>query len=305
MSKNHVQPALRPQPPSRASLTAWEGSQATMPLPSGRPMEILSAVDKAGDVDLTGERRQESEAPTTQAPLRLSVIMPSFNEEGSIEGAVREVQQAVFTVVPNAELIDSSKDRTPEILKALAAADPRIRVIFQPPNGHGPALRTGLDNARGEFVFLIDSDRQIPLEAFPQLWESAQVSDAAMGVRVRRHDPWLRLRLTWLVRRCVSWLFGVAVYDANVPFKIVRRSVWLQAATLIPPGALAPSLFLAVFIHAGGFKVSQAETPHRERQAGVVSIRRWKLVKVCMRGFHEMLGVRRRLRQWKQQQQAG
>ncbi len=235
------------------------------------------------------------------ASLRLSVIMPSFNEEGSIEEAVREVQQAVFATVPDAELIviDSSKDRTPEILKTLAAADPRIRVILQPPIGHGPALRTGLDSARGEFVFLIDSDRQIPLEAFPPLWERVQTLDAAMGMRVRRHDPWLRLRLTWLVRRCIGLLFQVPIYDANVPFKIVRKSVWQEAAPLIPPDVLAPSLFLSIFLQAGGFKVYRTETPHAERQTGVVSIRRWKLFKVCVRGFREMLTFRSRLKEWR------
>jgi len=230
--------------------------------------------------------------------------MPSFNEEGAIEEAVREIQQQVFAAVPNAELvvIDSSKDRTGEILDQLALQDGRIRVIHQEAKGHGVALRTGMDAARGDFLFLIDSDRQIPMSAFGPLWERAQATDAALGIRAKRNDPWLRLRLTAVVRRSIGLLFGTRIYDANVPFKIVRRSVWLRAAPLIPEDVLAPSLFLAIFLHAGKFPLQEMPVPHQERQTGVVSIRRWKLFKVCVRALGEMLTFRARLNRWKRGQ---
>jgi glycosyltransferase involved in cell wall biosynthesis len=238
--------------------------------------------------------------------LRLSVIMPSFNEEGSIEAAVRDVQEHVFARVHDAELlvVDSSRDRTRALLEQLAAEDPRVRVIEQPPLGHGPALRAGLDLARGEYVFLVDSDRQIPMEAFARLWQEVQGRDAAMGMRVQRNDPCLRLWLTALVRNTIGLVFGTRVYDANVPFKLVRRDVWLQAAPLVPPATLAPSLFLALFLRAGGFSVVALPTPHQERQTGVVSIRRWKLFKVCLQAFGELMAFRIRLGRWKQQRRA-
>jgi glycosyltransferase involved in cell wall biosynthesis len=233
--------------------------------------------------------------------VRVSVVMPSFNEEGSIEAAVGDIQRHVFSLVPDSELliVDSSRDRTREILARLSAQDPRVRVIEQPPRGHGEALRTGLDQSRGEYVLLVDSDRQVPLEAFAALWREVQGRDAALGMRVQRHDPWLRLRLTWLVRNMIGLLFGTRVYDANVPFKIVRRDVWLQAAPLIPQSALAPSLFLALFLRVGGFSVVEMPTPHLQRQTGVVSIRRWKLFKVCLRGLGELIAFRCRLGRWK------
>lgn len=240
-------------------------------------------------------------------PPRLSVIMPSFNEEGSIEAAVCDIQQHVFALVPDAELlvIDSSRDRTPQILARLAAEDPRVRVIAQPPRGHGEALRAGLDLARGEHVFLVDSDRQIPLESFARLWQDVQGRHAALGMRVQRNDPWLRLRLTSLVRNTIALVFGTRIHDANVPFKLLRRDVWLEAAPLIPPDTLAPSLFLAIFLRAGGYSVVEVPTPHQERQTGEVSIRRWKLFKVCLRALGQLLAFRLRLGRWKQERRAG
>jgi len=87
----------------------------------------------------------------TQTSPRLSVIMAVVQRGGFHRGGrPRRGKQHVFALVPDAELlvIDSSKDKSREILARLAAEDSRIVVIEQPPCGHGPALRAGMDRAR-------------------------------------------------------------------------------------------------------------------------------------------------------------
>src|SRR6185503_17714839 len=108
---------------------------------------------------------------STPEPLRLSVIMPVYNEEGAIVNAVEEVQRHVLDHVPGSELVvvdDGSRDQTGRLLDDAASKDARIDVIHQPNGGHGAALLTGLKAAKGEYLFLIDSDRQIPLDNFQQ-----------------------------------------------------------------------------------------------------------------------------------------
>jgi dolichol-phosphate mannosyltransferase len=229
----------------------------------------------------------------------LSIVMPAYNEEGSIALAVSDVQTEVFTAVGDAELIvvdDGSKDNTGQILDDLARTEPRLRVVHQANGGHGKALRTGLDIAAGEYVFLIDSDRQIPLESFAALWEQAQKHEAAFGVRTSRNDARIRLILTRVIRYFVCVLFGTYLRDANVPFKIVRRQVWLSARPWIPAGTLAPSLFLALYVRRRRLSLAQVTVSHRDRQSGVVSIRRWKLFKFCAKAFAQLLAFRWRLR---------
>jgi dolichol-phosphate mannosyltransferase len=233
------------------------------------------------------------------AAVALTVVMPAYNEEAAIEDAVADVRAEILDIVPGAELLvvdDGSRDHTGAILDRLAAADPRVRVVHQPNGGHGAALRTGMEQATGKFMFLIDSDRQIPIEAFPPLWAAVRGRDGAFGVRADRHDPALRLALTGLIRRVLLLVFGVSLRDANVPFKVIRRSVWLKARDLIPEGTLAPSLFLAVFARVRGLDVVELEVPHRARATGVVSIRRGKLLKFCARAFRQLLAFRGRLR---------
>lgn len=229
----------------------------------------------------------------------LSVVMPVYNEEEAIEAALEDVRQNVLSRVAGAELVvvnDGSRDRTGALLDGAAAKDPRIRVIHQANAGHGGALIAGLGAARGDYVFLIDSDRQIPLADFPAAWAAVHAGhDAAFGVRRRRHDPAIRLYLSKVIRRSIQALFGVKMEDANVPYKLFRRVIWEEARAVIPNGTLAPSLFLAIVAARRGYNILQLDVQHRERNTGEVSIRRLKLLKFCARGFSQLLELRRRL----------
>jgi glycosyltransferase involved in cell wall biosynthesis len=229
----------------------------------------------------------------------LTVVMPAYNEEGAIEAAVDDVRAHVLDIVGGSLLLvvnDGSRDRTGAILDAIAARDPRVRVLHQPNGGHGAALMAGLSRATTDYVFLLDSDRQIPLDDFPSAWALACGGrDAVFGVRRHRDDPAIRLALTAVVRRAVRLMFGVAIHDANVPYKLVRRAAWERASAIIPPGTLAPSLFLAAYMKARGLDVAELEVAHRERQTGVVSIRRWKLLRFCARAFRQLVRFRMEL----------
>ena len=228
----------------------------------------------------------------------LSIVMPAYNEEGAIAAAVDEVRQCIFPCIGACELIivnDGSRDRTGPILDELAAADTRLRIIHQPNAGHGPAVRRGMDEADGAWLMLIDSDRQISLEGFGRYWQIAQEHDGLFGIRRQRHDPPLRLVITRLLRWGLRILLGVRLADANVPFKILKREIFLAARTIIPPDSLTPSLLLAAFAVRAGYDIATEPIVHRPRTTGVVSIRRWRLIKFCARSLRQLMAFRKRL----------
>ena len=229
----------------------------------------------------------------------LTVVMPAFNEETLIEDAVREVQDQIFKVLPQARLIvvdDGSRDNTGTILDELAKEDDRITIIHQENGGHGMALITGLERVQSDFVFLIDSDQQMPLTAFPLLWKEMDVHDGVFGVRAQRHDPQIRLLLTRFIRFVIHLLFGLRIRDVNVPFKILHMDAWRQARHMIPPGTCAPSMFLSIFMHYTGMKIIEKEVSHKMRQSPPLGIRRqWSLFKLTVSGFLQLLSFRKKL----------
>lgn len=234
---------------------------------------------------------------TSSNAVPLSVVMPVYNEEGAIALAIDEVRHDVLDLVPGAELVvvnDGSRDGTGPLLDRAAAADARVRPIHQQNRGHGGALMAALGAARGEYVLLIDSDRQIALGDFAAAWRQVQSGrDGVFGIRRRRHDPALRIHLSRFIRRTVGLLFGVRLPDPNVPYKLLRRSIWEASRACIPEGTLAPSLFLAIYAARRGHDIAHVEIVHKERDTGEVSIKRLKLLKFCARAFRQMLTFRR------------
>lgn len=225
----------------------------------------------------------------------LSVIMPAYNEQDAIEQAVSEIDKSVLSKMAGANLIvidDGSRDETGIVLDRLAKANPRIHVIHQRNQGHGAAVRTGLEAARGEYIFLLDSDRQIPIEAASRLLQHAASHDAVLGVREARRDPVHRLVLSRVIRCALRFLFSSRLRDANAPFKIIQRQVWQEARDYIPEGTLAPSLFLALWIEANKRPFKEVEVPHRQRLTGEASIRHWKLFRFCVKGLRQLIAFR-------------
>src|SRR5438874_8683886 len=102
-------------------------------------------------------------------PVRLSVVMPIYNERTT----VRAVVERVLAVPLQIELLcvdDGSLDGSREILQELASATPQVRVFFQPQNmGKGAALRRGIQEATGNFVIIQDADLEYDPSEYPSL----------------------------------------------------------------------------------------------------------------------------------------
>lgn len=114
---------------------------------------FLAAIHKRGE-----ERREDSD---TMIDDPVSVIIAAFNEEKVIHSTLRSVldtdyQGALEVIVVD----DGSKDRTTEIVEAYAADDSRIRLIRQSNQGKAVALQNGIENARNEYLVMLDADTQ-------------------------------------------------------------------------------------------------------------------------------------------------
>jgi dolichol-phosphate mannosyltransferase len=229
----------------------------------------------------------------------LTVIMPAYNEEAGIEAAVQEVSNEILDRVANANLIvvnDGSKDNTAIILDRLAAADDRIRVIHKPNSGHGPSLVRGLNESTSEFVFLIDSDMQIPLSCFPQLWQHIDSADGVFGIRANRQDPKARLILSRIIAIVLSLMFSVSLSDSNVPCKLFRLKIWNELYALLQdPNIMTPSILIAIYAKKHQFKIVNVPVPHRARATGEPSLRLRSLIRFCSKGFMQVVKYKRSL----------
>jgi dolichol-phosphate mannosyltransferase len=226
----------------------------------------------------------------------LSVVVPVHNEAGAIEQLVSDLGRHVVDVIPQTEVIvvdDASTDETSDILARLAGTRPWLHVHRSPQNaGHGPSVSRGLRLARGEWIFQTDSDGQFVVAEFQRLWEQRARFDLVLGVRVERRDPLHRLALTRAVRGVVSLLVGRRLRDPNVPFRLMRSSLWEDLAPLIGPETLAPSIHVVVGAVARGWRIEEVPVTHLPRVRGTSSLRHLRLLRFSLRGLLQLARFR-------------
>ena len=202
----------------------------------------------------------------------LSVIMPSYNEEDLIETAVKEVQDCVLNQVSGASLFimdGGSTDGTVKIIERLMQEDNRIKLVYKPGCKHGPSLILGMNMAKSKYIFLIDSDMQIPLNCFSKLWNMKDTYDAILGTRHNRQDPKQRLLVSLIAKTLIKIIFSVDLIDANAPCKLFKLSIWQDMRSrLNVEDLLVPSMFIAIFAKSQKYKVIEIPVIHKAREAG-------------------------------------
>lgn len=232
----------------------------------------------------------------------LSIIMPAYNEAGSIVAAIADIQADVLSVVPDAEILvidDGSTDATLSLLQQAAQSEPRLRIVSQVNAGHGPALMRGLAEAQGRSFLLLDSDRQIKLEQFASDWAMMARDDliAIIGIRRPRHDPFHRLVITRLMKALIFLTFGVTPKDAGVPYKILRREAWDKARPFILERSWIPSVLTAlILLRTEPKRVREVTVVHLARDNGTSALNYRRLARFCRHASAEILKLRRDLR---------
>src|SRR5438045_5042090 len=131
-------------------------------------------------------------APASAAPA-VTVVVPAHDEAPNLARLLAEVRGALDPIGVTWELIvvdDASSDGSAEILRRLAAIDPRLRSLHLPHrSGQTAALAAGFAIARGDRIATLDADLQCPPADLPALLAALEGADFACGVRTGRNDP--------------------------------------------------------------------------------------------------------------------
>ncbi|MEJ7606226.1 MAG: glycosyltransferase family 2 protein [Bryobacteraceae bacterium] len=230
----------------------------------------------------------------------LGVVMPAYNEEECIAKVVvhwlatlneQFSRDRVFMLVLN----DGSKDGTGAVLDRLAADHSNLIVVHQKNSGHGATVLNGYRRAvelAPQWIFQVDSDDQFQPSDFAKVWERRAESRFITGYRRSRNDPFHRLVITRVVRLLNLAAFGCYLRDANVPYRLMETRFLKQLIDLLPGDLFAPNIFLSVLAAKAGQNPLEIAITHKERDTGVVSIVRWKLIKVCLQCAQQLVQFR-------------
>lgn len=202
--------------------------------------------------------------------MKLTVSMITMNEEGAVAKVVGDIRR----VAPDAEilLVDSSKDRTPEIAESLGC-----RVLRQfPPQGYGPAMDRAVREASGDVVITLDCDDTYPVDEIPQLlalveqgWDLVNTTRVWRRPKAMPFANFLANRAFALAARIVH---GIKTTDLHSGMRAYRKTM-IDAVAWNPRGPALPVDMLLIPFKRG-FKVLDVDIDYRER-IGTTTLHRW------------------------------
>jgi glycosyltransferase involved in cell wall biosynthesis len=159
---------------------------------------------------------------------KVTVVIPTMNEEKSIGMVIDDVKKAVGSSRPFEIIVvdTDSKDRTRDI-----AAEKGARVVDEPRRGYGRAYKTGFEQASGEFIATLDADMTYPAGDIPQLVDMLETKglDFITTNRFAKMDKGAmsaKHRLgNWVLSSTTRILFRVKLKDSQSGMWVFRKSI--------------------------------------------------------------------------------
>ena len=199
------------------------------------------------------------------ADLFLSVVVPAYNESVRIGPTLEKILAYLRRQSYEAEIVvvnDGSQDRTGELVRALAASHPEIRLFETPLNrGKGAAVKQGVLESHGKWVLFSDADLSTPIEEVEKLLEAVERERAvaAIGSRALRreligvHQPLLRVWSGRFFIVVVRLATGLKIHDTQCGFKLFHLQATREAFLLQTSQGFGfdPELLYLVQLHGG------------------------------------------------------
>lgn len=180
-------------------------------------------------------------------PSSVSVVIPALDEAATIGDVVTRLRAAA----PWHEVLvidDGSHDRTGELAQSAGA-----RVIRHPyTKGNGAAVKSGIRQAAGEWVLIIDGDGQHPPDDALRLAGRLGEYDLVVGARApSSHASLARRAGNALLNALATYLTGRTIPDLTSGFRAARRECLRDFLHLLPNGFSTPTTTTLAFIRAG------------------------------------------------------
>ncbi len=167
-------------------------------------------------------------------PYFLSIIVPAYNEESRLPQTLPAVAEFVAAQPFKVEVLivdDGSRDRTPEIVRQFSAKFPFIKLLQPGHGGKGHAVKHGMLNAQGEYVFFGDADWAMPVTELPKFLPPHQNGfDLAIGSRegkgaARYNEPGYRHLMGRVFNLLVKVLAVPGFEDTQCGFKCFHQPI--------------------------------------------------------------------------------
>lgn len=218
---------------------------------------------------------------------KISVVVPVYNEEGTIKPLLDGILKSMDKVGEDYEVLfvnDGSTDSSGNLLNEISANDNRVRIInFDRNNGLTAALDAGFKSVYGEIVVTLDADLQNDPADIPLLLEKIKDYDMVCGWRHNRDDPWIKLISSKVANAIRNRLSNEDVRDTGCTLKAYRSECLKEIKLYEGLHRFLPTLF-----KMEGFSVAEVKVRHNARRSGES---KFNVSNRIFRSFYDLLAI--------------
>src|SRR5574344_439188 len=221
----------------------------------------------------------------------LTVVVPCYNEEETIPFFYEEMLKTIEVFnkdFPSVEfemlfIDDGSKDKTLKVLREYNERDKRVRYVsFSRNFGKEAGIYAGLDNAKGDYVVIMDADLQDPPSLLPEMFKAVTEEgfDSAATRRVtRKGEPVIRSFFARMFYKLMARISKTEIVDGARDYRIMTRQMVDAILSMGEYNRFTKGIYGWV-----GFETKWFEYENVERVAGETKWSFWKLFMYSIEG---------------------
>lgn len=221
----------------------------------------------------------------------LTVVVPCYNEEEAIPFFYEEMLKTIEVFnkdFPSVEfemlfIDDGSKDKTLKVLREYNEKDKRVRYVsFSRNFGKEAGIYAGLDNAKGDYVVIMDADLQDPPSLLPEMFKAVTEEgfDSAATRRVtRKGEPVIRSFFARMFYKLMARISKTEIVDGARDYRIMTRQMVNAILSMREYNRFTKGIYGWV-----GFETKWFEYENVERVAGETKWSFWKLFLYSIEG---------------------
>ena len=217
--------------------------------------------------------------------MKLSLVVPCFNEAGNVEKMYEEVVKVLGNECCEVVFVnDGSRDNSAEVLKKLYEANDNIQVInFSRNFGKEAAMLAGLESAKGEYVCVIDADLQQPVSVAKEMMDILDEKpdiDCVTAFQKSRSEGGLMSFMKSCFYKFINSISEVNFVNGASDFRMMRRTMVDAVISMTEYHRFSKGIFSWV-----GFNTEYIPYEAQERHAGKTKWSTRKLFKYALEGI--------------------
>ena len=205
----------------------------------------------------------------------VSIVIPTLNEAGNILEAVTVVHEEL-TYPHEIIVVDgNSTDGTQEIVKSTNFC----KLIIEPRRGYGRALKTGMDNAKGNVIIMVDGDGTYEVKHIGRMLDKMIQENADMVLASRMYDPnkamgFFNFVGNKIITFCFDFLYSQYLSDTQSGFRAISHEA-INNVRLVE-GDMAFATEMLIKFTKKNYKMVEIQSTYKIRRYGKPKLQKFK-----------------------------